>query len=68
MIGDNMMFEKALEIIITKNVNIKWLKIFSKQDDLEYALTCYNSYSLQKDALTLEEFTLLIDAIKKFIV
>ena len=62
------MFEEALKLIITKNVNIKWLKVFSKKDDLEYALTCYNSYSLQKDALTLEEFTLLVDVVKKFIV
>ncbi len=61
-------FEEALKLIITKNVNIKWLKIFSKKDDLEYSLTCYNSYVSDFDALTMNEFKLLINVVKTFIV
>lgn len=56
---------KALEIIITKNVNIKWLKIFAKHTNVEYALSCYNSYALDKDKLTLEEFNLLSNVVKE---
>ena len=49
---------KVLELILNKNVNIKWLKI-TKNRDFDLALQLINSYASEKDKLTKEELELL---------
>ena len=57
--------EEALKIIIKKNVNIKWLKIFAKTcPNVDFALKCYNDECRESDRLTKEEFELLKEIIK----
>lgn len=57
---------KALNLIISKNVDIKWLKILSKQSNITYALTMYNDNARSNDKLTQEEFEFLKEVIAQW--
>ena len=57
---------KLLKLVVTKRVNIKWLIIYSKKKDVDYALQCYNSECNADDALTKEEFCELLKTVKRW--